>query len=133
MSMPCLAETVPPAPGGTTLTYIRRCRSIFTCSLLPRLTTFSAIWPKYWTADEFGEFCAWLAVNPQAGDVIPQSAGCRKVRWTVGGRGKRSGVRVIYINRLTHHKVWLLTMYSKAMQRDVERKVLKKLRESIDG
>lgn len=41
---------------------------------------FSDIWPKYWTAEEFGDFCAWLALRPEAGDVIPGSSGCRKVR-----------------------------------------------------
>ena len=44
---------------------------------------FSAIWPNYWTPEEFGDFCAWLALNPEAGDVIPSSGGCRKVRWVV--------------------------------------------------
>lgn len=94
---------------------------------------FSDVWPKYWAADEFGEFCAWLALNPDAGDVIPGSGGCRKVRWSVAGRGKRGGARIIYINRLADGKVWLLTMYSKAVQKDVERKVLSKMREKIDG
>ncbi len=93
---------------------------------------FSAIWPKYWTAEEFGDFCAWLALRPEAGDVIPESGGCRKVRWSVGGRGKRGGARVIYVKRLAERKIWLLTMYSKAVQKDVERKVLSRLKEGID-
>jgi hypothetical protein len=96
-------------------------------------TDFSRLWPKYWTTDEFGDFCAWLALNPQAGDVIPGTGGCRKVRWTVADRGKRGGVRVIYINRLADGTVWLLTIYSKTVQKDVERKVIKKIQESIDG
>jgi hypothetical protein len=93
---------------------------------------FSDIWPKYWTAEEFGDFCAWLALRPEAGDVIPGSSGCRKVRWSVHGRGKRGGARVIYFNRLADGRIWLLTMYSKAVQKDVERRALSKLRESID-
>ena len=63
-------------------------------------------WPKYWTPEEFGDFCAWLAFNPEAGDVIPRS-GCRKVRWVVEGRGKRGGVRIVYFNRLADGTVWL--------------------------
>lgn len=35
---------------------------------------------------------AYIAGNPQAGDVIPGSRGCRKVRWGAGGKGKRGGV-----------------------------------------
>ena len=90
---------------------------------------FSVVWPKYWTAEEFGDFCAWLVLNPEAGDVIPKSGGVRKVRWSVAGRGKRGGVRVIYFNRLSEKKIWLLTMYVKAVQKDVETKLVKKLRE----
>jgi hypothetical protein len=36
---------------------------------------FSALWPDYWTDEEFGEFCLWLALNPNAGDVIAGSGG----------------------------------------------------------
>jgi hypothetical protein len=95
--------------------------------------TFSSLWPKYWTPEEFGDFCAWLALNPEAGDVIKQTGGCRKVRWKLSGQGKRGGVRVIYVNRMSEQKVWLLFMYSKTVQPDVERKLLNKLRETIDG
>nr|WP_298135813.1 hypothetical protein [Acidiferrobacter sp.] len=41
---------------------------------------FSKQWPDYWDEDERGAFCAWLATHPDAGDVIPGSGGCRKVR-----------------------------------------------------
>ena len=40
---------------------------------------FSTLWPRYWTEEEYGDFCAWLARNPYAGDVIKQTGGCRKV------------------------------------------------------
>jgi hypothetical protein len=40
---------------------------------------------------------------------------------------------LIYINRLADGTVWLLTIYSKTVQKDVERKVIKKIQESIDG
>ncbi len=59
---------------------------------------FSADARDIWVEDERGEFCAWLAANPEAGDVIPGSGGCRKVRWARAGMGKRGGVRVIYCN-----------------------------------
>jgi hypothetical protein len=40
---------------------------------------------------------------------------------------------MIYVNRISEQKVWLLFMYSKTVQPDVERKLLNKLRETIDG
>ena len=96
-------------------------------------SVFSAIWPNYWTAEEFGDFCFWLAFHPEAGDVIPQSGGCRKVRWSVAGRGKRGGVRVIYFNRLADGTVWLMPMYAKNVRADVDASVLVKLKETLDG
>jgi len=35
------------------------------------------------TPEEFGDFCAWLALNPDAGDVVSGTGGCRKVRWSM--------------------------------------------------
>jgi len=74
---------------------------------------FTALWPDYWTEDEFGEFCHWLARHPEAGDVVPHSGGCRKVRWALPGAGKSGGVRVIYYNQLADGQIWLVTMYAK--------------------
>ena len=95
--------------------------------------TFSDLWPDYWAAEEFGEFCAWLALNPDAGDVIKGSGGCRKVRWAVAGRGKRGGVRVIYFKRLAEGKIWLLTMYAKNVRAFISAEQLRQIRETIDG
>jgi hypothetical protein len=94
---------------------------------------FSALWPDYWTPEEFGEFCAWLALNPEAGDVVPRSEGCRKVRWTLPGGGKSAGVRVIYFNRLDQHKIWLLTMYAKNERSSLPAGDMAKAREKVDG
>jgi hypothetical protein len=92
--------------------------------------TFSAQWPDYWSPEEFG---AWLAVHPDAGDVIPQSNGCRKVRWSVPGRGKRGGARVIYFNRLEEGHIWLLMMYAKNARSTVDGRIVARLRETIDA
>ena len=31
---------------------------------------FSKRWPDYWSEDERGNFAAWLALNPEAGDIV---------------------------------------------------------------
>jgi len=95
--------------------------------------SFSQLWPDYWTEDELGEFCFWLATHPEAGNVIRESGGCRKVRWSREGTGKSSGVRVIYFNRRANGEVWLLTMYAKSARESIPGKVLKKIREAIDA
>jgi hypothetical protein len=86
---------------------------------------FTALWPDYWSEDEFGEFCAWLARNPDAGDVVPESDGCRKVRWSLPGTGKRGGARVIYFNKIADGEIWLLTMYAKSDRATVPGRELK--------
>ena len=83
------------------------------CSPIIETLIFARDWPNYWTEEEFGEFVAWLAANPEAGDVIPGSGGCRKVRWGRAEAGKRGGVRVIYYNQLPEGRIWLLLMYTK--------------------
>jgi mRNA-degrading endonuclease RelE of RelBE toxin-antitoxin system len=45
---------------------------------------------------ERGELVAFVAANPEAGKVIPETGGVRKLRWGLPGRGKRGGARVIY-------------------------------------
>ena len=40
------------------------------------------------SADEREAVVAYLAANPTAGDLIPETGGVRKLRWARGGRGK---------------------------------------------
>lgn len=58
--------------------------------------SFTRLWPDYWSEDERGDFCAWIARKPLAGAVVPGTGAVRKVRWLKAGSGKRGGVRVIY-------------------------------------
>ena len=46
-----------------------------------------------WTEDERTGFVDFIARNPEAGDVIPETGGVRKLRWRRQGSGKRGGVR----------------------------------------
>jgi hypothetical protein len=85
-----------------------------------------------WTEGERGAFCAWLAANPDSGDVIPGSGGCRKVRWTRSGSGKSGGVRVIYFTRLANGEIWLLVIYAKSVRGNIPAHILKSIREVIE-
>lgn len=42
---------------------------------------FQRQWPLYWTEEERGAFATYIAAYPNAGDVVPESGGIRKVRW----------------------------------------------------
>jgi hypothetical protein len=85
-----------------------------------------------WSEDERGEFCAWLSEHPLSGEVIPGSGGCRKVRWSRAGMGKRGGVRVIYYNQLDNGLIYLLVIYAKAVRGNIPAHILKALREMLD-
>lgn len=95
--------------------------------------SFTRLWPDYWDEDERGEFVAWLAQNPGAGDVIRGSGGCRKVRWKRPGTGKQGGVRVIHYNRLADGVIYLLLIYAKSVRDDIDSKTLDRIREALDG
>ncbi|PPD27263.1 MAG: DNA-binding protein [Methylomonas sp.] len=64
--------------------------------------------------------------HPTAGDVIPGADGARKVRWSVAGKGKRGGVRVIYFNLTEQGTVVLVTLYTKADQANIQASNIKK-------
>jgi mRNA-degrading endonuclease RelE of RelBE toxin-antitoxin system len=72
-----------------------------------------------WTEDERSEFIDFIARNPDAGDLIPQSGGVRKVRWRRSGSGKRGGVRVIYFYHDPDMPLYLLMIYAKARRDDL--------------
>lgn len=95
--------------------------------------TFTADAKHIWTEEERGAFCSWLAANPEAGDVIPGSGGCRKVRWAASGRGKRGGARIIYFNRLSEDEIWLLLIYTKNVTASIPANILKAIRETIES
>ncbi len=67
-----------------------------------------------------------------AGDVIHQTGGLRKVRWSAQGKGKRGGVRVIYYHVTSASQIRLLLIYKKGIQDDLtqdQKKALRQLNE----
>ena len=73
-----------------------------------------------WDDAEREEFVSFIAANPEAGDVIPETGGVRKVRWSRAGMGKRGGVRVIYFYHDANRPLYLLMVYAKARKEDLE-------------
>jgi hypothetical protein len=97
------------------------------------LEPFASVRDKYLDDDEFAELQWYLAGQPGAGDVIPGSSGCRKVRWALAGRGKRGGARVIYFLRLASGQIVLVTMYGKNVRENVDPALLKRLKERFEN
>ncbi len=87
----------------------------------------------YWTEEERGQFAAYIAECPDAGDVVPESGGIRKVRWRRAGIGKSGGVRVIYFTRTAEHEVVLLLLYAKAKTDNITGAKLKEIRHALES
>ena len=77
---------------------------------------------------ELAELQAAMLAEPEAGDVIPGSDGCRKLRWRAQGRGKRGGYRVIYFLRNAAGLIVLVLLYAKNVRDDVDPDLLKQLK-----
>lgn len=73
-----------------------------------------------------------LILHPELGAIIPGSGGLRKTRWGIQGRGKRSGVRVIYYWMIMQDKILMLFMYAKNDQEDLTQEQLKVLRKIVE-
>ena len=55
----------------------------------------------------------FVGANPEAGEIIPETGGVRKLRWALAGRGKRGGARVIYYYHNERLPLFLLAAYGK--------------------
>jgi hypothetical protein len=64
-------------------------------------------------------FVDFIARNPEAGDVIQDTGGIRKIRWRRQGMGKRGGTRVIYFYHDVQMPIFLLLVYAKAQREDM--------------
>ena len=110
--------------------FLRQSRIILTMHTVSETEVFQRYAASVWSESEHIEFINWIAANPLAGDVVPGSNGCRKVRWSRSGMGKRGGVRVIYFNELEGH-TWLLIVYAKAKFDNLPVEFLAKLRSEV--
>jgi hypothetical protein len=78
---------------------------------------------------EYSELQGVLVVQPDAGDLVEDTGGLRKVRWSQRkrGKGKRGGIRVIYYWRVSDSLIYMLFAYSKDEQDDLSARQKKAL------
>lgn len=82
--------------------------------------------------DQYRRLQAVLAGLPDAGDVIPGTAGLRKLRWGGSGRGKRGGIRVIYFWHQRTARILMLLAYAKNERDDLTPAQKRALRHVIE-
>lgn len=87
---------------------------------------------QLWSDAERLEFISFIAANPEAGNIIRGSGGCRKVRWSRSGTGKSGGARIIYFLG-PDDTVWLLIVYSKSKFDSLPTSFLAQLKKEIEN
>jgi hypothetical protein len=103
-------------------------RAVRTVAETPIFIKYAA---DVWTNAERVAFINWIAANAEAGDLIKGSDGCREVRWSTSGSGKRGGARVIYLLE-QQHTIWLLIVYKKAEYNNLPTEFISELRKGVE-
>ena len=76
---------------------------------------------------------AEISENPQIGDVMPGTGGCRKVRFPGKGKGKRGGYRTVHYYAADDVPVVLLALINKGERADLSKAEQNGLRKELAG
>ena len=95
---------------------------------------FEKLREKYLEDERYRELQNFLLEQPLSGDVIHGTGGLRKLRWSANGKGKRGGIRTIYLYITQKSHIHFLTLYAKNEVSDLtsdEKKILKRIVEEL--
>ena len=93
-----------------------------------RLKTFDRTAKNLLSDDDERELERDIAEDPQAAPVISETGGVRKIRAAIGQKGKRGGVRVLYLYIEADETVYLLWAFAKNVRENItkaEKKAIK--------
>ncbi|NLF52214.1 MAG: transcriptional regulator [Leptolinea sp.] len=96
-------------------------------------TLFTKYVYEYLTEEEYTGLQVFLANHPEMGALVPGSGGVRKIHWSIKGKGKRGGVRVIYYFKKSEKEIWLLTIYQKNEIESIPAHVLRLIAREIEN
>lgn len=74
---------------------------------------------------------AVLIKKPDSGLLIPGAKGLRKLRWSVEGKGKRGGARVIYYWYVGRERIYMIYAFKKSEQADLTHDQLEALAQYV--
>ena len=84
------------------------------------------------TAENEAKFFDELRDNPENGDLIVGSGGVRKVRMTLGNRGKSAGAGVIYTYFAVRERLYLFTAHTKNEKENLTGAEINQLGDLVD-
>ena len=73
-----------------------------------------------------------IILNPGKGKIIRGSGWLRKIRWSISGKGKSGGVRIIYYWVKTKEIILMLLIYSKNEQDNLSIAQMKTLKSLVE-
>lgn len=82
---------------------------------------------------EYNALQMFLIKKPDAGDLIPGGRGLRKLRWSLGKKGKSGGLRIIYYLYLRDYRIYMIYLYKKSEQEDLTPEQLRSLALYVKG
>lgn len=94
---------------------------------------FTNLISKYLKDDEYLELQLFLMEHPDLGDIIRESGGIRKLRWSRQGMGKSSGLRIIYYWAKTYDQIYMITLYSKAEKTNIDKFTLDRIAKTLEN
>lgn len=95
---------------------------------------FEKLREKYLDDENYRMLQNFLVEQPLSGDVIQGTGGLRKLRWSTKGKGKRGGIRTIYLYVTKKSHIHFLTLYAKNEVSDLttdEKRILKRIVEEL--
>jgi hypothetical protein len=80
---------------------------------------FSRVRENYMPDDSYRLLQRGLLVEPEQGRMIQGLNGARKLRWYGSGKGKRGGLRIIFLPWIPREEIWMLALYAKNEKEDL--------------
>jgi hypothetical protein len=98
---------------------------------------FDQLWKSCGLSDsEQSKLEKELLLDTAAGDIIPGTRGLRKLRWKIPGKGKRGGIRILYVDFPAFSKLFMLFLIRKNEKENItasEKKLLNNLIDEIES
>lgn len=118
--------------------FATRLAKSFNCGILPcgimrktfiETSAFTVRWRRRGNDDLLRKLQSELLQSPDRGDPMPGCAILRKYRFAdpSRGKGKRGGLRVIYLHTPAANWIHLITVFGKDEQSDISRQDMKEL------
>ena len=90
---------------------------------------FSKAWDEYiYDDDELRKIEIDIMQNPKKYPVIKGTGGLRKLRWKLGNKGKRGGIRICYVDFEEHEIVYMMLLYVKNEKEDLTKEEVRKVK-----